>query len=51
MLKEVFMKEDPLDDHIRIKSKWKRDDDLEFDQKMLNVADGIAGHIKKIFGS
>ena len=55
MLKEVLQKEgeiriDPLEDHVRIYSKWKHEDDLEFNPKVLDVVDRIASHIQKLKG-
>jgi hypothetical protein len=52
MLKTVLPQEgeikiDPLDDHIRIYSKWKHEDDLKFDPKMFEIIDKIAYHIQK----
>ncbi len=53
MLKEAMVKAreikiDPLDDHIRIYGKWLHEENLAFDPLMLEVADRIALHIKKI---
>lgn len=52
MLKEVMLREgeirvDPLDDHIRIYGKWIHEDTFAFNQTMFEIADRIAGHIKK----
>jgi hypothetical protein len=53
MLKEVMIKVreitiDPQDDHIRIYSKWIHEENLAFDPIMLEIADRIALHIKKM---
>lgn len=53
MLKEVMTKVreitiDPQDDHIRIYSRWIHEENLAFDPIMLEIADSIALHIKKI---
>jgi hypothetical protein len=41
---------DPIDDHIRIYSKWKHEDDLKFDPRVFEVVDKIAYHIQKLNG-
>jgi hypothetical protein len=41
---------DPKDDHIRIYSKWKHEDDLKFDPRVFEVVDKIAYHIQKLNG-
>ena len=56
MLKAVLPQEgeiriDPVDDHIRIYGKWKHEDDLKFNAKMLDVIDRIAHHIQKLKGT
>ena len=53
MLKEVMSKVreitiDPQDDHIRICSSWVHEENLAFDPIMLEIADRIALHIKKM---
>lgn len=53
MLKEVMIKIreitiDPQDDHIRIYSRWVHEENLAFDPIMLEIADRIALHIKKM---
>ena len=53
MLKEVMIKVreitiDPQDDHIRIYSRWIHEENLAFDPIMLEIADRIALHIKKM---
>jgi hypothetical protein len=53
MLKEAMVrvreiKVDPQDDHIRIYGKWLHEENLAFDPLMLEVADRIALHIRKI---
>ena len=53
MLKEVMVKVreitiDPQDDHIRIYSRWVHEENLAFDPIMLEIADRIALHIKKM---
>jgi hypothetical protein len=55
MLKGVLQQEgeiriDPIDDHIRIYSKWKHEDDLKFDPRVFEVVDKIAYHIQKLNG-
>ncbi len=56
MLKEVMIKVreitiDPQDDHIRIYSRWIHEENLAFDPIMLEIADRIALHIKKMVNS
>ena len=56
MLKEVMIKVreitiDPQDDHIRIYSRWVHEENLAFDPIMLEIADRIALHIKKMVHS
>ena len=56
MLKEVMIKVreitiDPQDDHIRIYSSWVHEENLAFDPIMLEIADRIALHIKKMVNS
>ncbi len=53
MLKEVMIKVreitiDPQDDHIRIYSRWVHEENLAFDPIMLEIADRIALHIRKM---
>jgi hypothetical protein len=53
MLKEVMISVreitiDPQDDHIRIYSRWVHEENLAFDPIMLEIADRIALHIKKM---
>ncbi len=53
LLKDVMIKVreitvDPQDDHIRIYGRWVHEENLAFDPLMLEVADRIALHIKKI---
>jgi hypothetical protein len=52
MLKEVMPHEgeirvDPEDDHIRIYGKWKHEENLAFNETMMEIADRIAMHIKE----
>ena len=56
MLKEAMIKAreitiDPQDDHIRIYSTWVHEENLAFDPIMLDIADRIALHIKKMVNS
>jgi hypothetical protein len=51
MLKEVMRKGgeitvDPQENRIRIYGRWVHEDDLVFNQAMLEIADRIAFHIK-----
>jgi hypothetical protein len=53
LLKEVMIKVrevtiDPQDDHIRIHGRWVHEENLAFDPLMLEIADRIALHIKRI---
>ena len=53
MLKQVMINVreitiDPQDDHIRIYSRWVHEENLAFDPIMLEIADRIALHIKKM---
>ena len=53
MLKEVMIKVreitiDPQDDHIRIYSRWVHEENLAFDPNMLEIAERIALHIRKM---
>lgn len=53
MIKEVMIKVreitiDPQDDHIRIYNRWVHEENLAFDPIMLEIADRIALHIKKM---
>lgn len=53
MLKEVMIKVreitiDPQDDHIRIYSRWVHEENLAFDPIMLEIAERIALHIRKM---
>ena len=41
---------DPIDDLIRIYGKWKHEDDLILNRKVLEVVDRIAYHIKELNG-
>jgi hypothetical protein len=55
MLKAILPQEgeiivDPVDDHVRIYSKWKHEDDLKFDPKVFTVMDKIAYHIQQLKG-
>jgi hypothetical protein len=50
LLAEGEIKIDPIDDLIRIYGKWKHEDDLIFDRKVLEVMDRIAYHIKELNG-
>lgn len=55
MLKAILPQEgeiiiDPVDDHVRIYSKWKHEDDLKFDPKVFKVMDKIAYHIQQLKG-
>lgn len=51
MLKEVMLQVgeiriDPQDDHIRIYGKWGHEENFQFNETMLEIADRIAVHIK-----
>jgi hypothetical protein len=48
LYEEGEIRVDPLEDHIRIYGKWRNEDQLKFSPKMFDVADRIAGHIKKL---
>ena len=53
LLKEVMIKVrevtiDPQEDHIRIHGRWVHEENLAFDPLMLEIADRIALHIKRI---
>ncbi|HZE78866.1 MAG TPA: hypothetical protein VE089_10000 [Nitrososphaeraceae archaeon] len=48
LLEEGEIRLDPLDDVVRIYGKWKHEDDLIFDRKVLEVIDRIAYHIKEL---
>lgn len=53
LLKQVLEKEgelrvDPTGDEVRIYGKWKSEEGLEFDKEMFELADKIAGHIKRM---
>ena len=53
MLKPLMMKEgeisiDPQKDRIRVYTKWKREDKLQFDPEFFQVVERIAGIIKKL---
>ncbi|HZI71396.1 MAG TPA: hypothetical protein VFD60_09565 [Nitrososphaeraceae archaeon] len=55
MLKAILPQEgeiivDPVDDHVRIYSKWKHEDDLKFDPTVFKVMDKIAYHIQQLKG-
>lgn len=55
MLKEILPQEgeiivDPVDDHVRIYSKWKHEDDLKFDPTVFKAMDKIAYHIQQLKG-
>ena len=48
MLKEGEISIDPQKDRIRVYTKWKREDKLEFDPQFFQVVERIAGAIKKL---
>ncbi len=55
MLKAILPHEgeiivDPVDDHVRIYSKWKHEDDLKFDPTVFQAMDKIAYHIQQLKG-
>lgn len=55
MLKAILPQEgeiivDPVDDHVRIYSKWKHEDDLKFDPTVFKAMDKIAYHIQQLKG-
>jgi hypothetical protein len=48
MIKEGEISIDPQKDRVRVYSKWKREDKLEFDPEFFQVVERIAGAIKKL---
>ena len=48
MLKEGEISIDPQKDRIRVYTKWKREDKLEFDPQFFQVVERIANAIKKL---
>ena len=53
MLKPLMMKEgeisiDPQKDRVRVYTKWKREDKLEFDPEFFQVVERIARTIRKL---
>jgi len=50
LLAEGEIRIDPIDDLIRIYGKWKHEDDLILNRKVLEVVDRIAYHIKELNG-
>jgi hypothetical protein len=50
LLAEGEIRIDPIDDLIRIYGKWKHEDDLILDRKVLEIVDRIAYHIKELNG-
>jgi len=48
MIKEGEISIDPQIDRIRVYSKWKREDKLEFDPEFFQVIERIAKAIKKL---
>lgn len=53
MLKPLMMKEgeisiDPQKDRVRVYTKWKREDKLQFDPEFFQVVERIARTIKKL---
>jgi hypothetical protein len=53
MLKPLMIKEgeisiDPQKDRVRVYTKWKREDELEFDPQFFQVVERIASIIKKL---
>ena len=53
MLKPVMLNEgeisiDPQKDRVRVYTKWKREDKLEFDPEFFQVVERIARTIKKL---
>ena len=48
MLKEGEISIDPQKDRVRVYTKWKREDKLQFDPKFFQVVERIARTIKKL---
>lgn len=53
MLKPLMMKEgeisiDPQKDRVRVYTKWKREDKLQFDPEFFQVVERIARTVKKL---
>ena len=48
LLAEGEIRIDPVDDLVRIYGKWKHEDDLIVDRKVLEVIDRIAYHVKEL---
>jgi hypothetical protein len=48
MLKEGEISIDPQKDRVRVYTKWKREDKLEFDPEFFQVVERIARTIKKL---
>lgn len=48
MIKEGEISIDPQKDRVRVYTKWKREDKLEFDPQFFQVVERIAGAIKKL---
>ena len=48
MLKEGEISIDPQKDRVRVYTKWKREDKLQFDPEFFHVVERIARTIKKL---
>ena len=48
MLKEGEISIDPQKDRVRVYTKWKREDKLQFDPEFFQVVERIANTIKKL---
>ena len=48
MLKEGEISIDPQKDRVRVYTKWKREDKLQFDHEFFQVVERIARTIKKL---
>jgi len=48
MLKEGEISIDPQKDRVRVYTKWKREDKLQFDPQFFQVVERIANTIKKL---
>jgi hypothetical protein len=48
MIEEGEISIDPQKDRVRVYTKWKREDKLEFDPQFFHVVERIANTIKKL---
>jgi hypothetical protein len=48
MLREGEISIDPQKDRVRVYTKWKREDKLQFDPEFFQVVERIARTIKKL---